>query len=62
MRFTSADAALIRAAASLAAHAPEQMRAAHMVPRLEELARRLAAPVGKPEPVETTARELPRAA
>lgn len=35
------DIALLRAAASLAAHAPERMRAAHLSTRLEELARRL---------------------
>jgi hypothetical protein len=42
--------ALIRAAASLAEHAPEKMRAAHMAPRLEELARRIAAGLPRPAP------------
>ena len=49
MKFTSADVALIRAAASLAAHTPEKMRAAHLAPRLEDLARRVAAEVPKEE-------------
>ncbi|HEX2092961.1 MAG TPA: hypothetical protein VHG28_11185 [Longimicrobiaceae bacterium] len=50
MELTSADVALIRAAASLAAHAPEKMRAAHMTPRLEALARRIAAGLPREEP------------
>ncbi len=49
MKLTSADVALVRAAASLAAHAPEKMRAAHMAPRLEALARRLAAELPREE-------------
>ncbi len=48
MSLSAADVALIRAAASLAEHAPEKMRAAHMAPRLEELARRIAAELPRP--------------
>jgi hypothetical protein len=43
----AADIALIRAAASLAAHAPERMHAAHLAPRLEALARRLSGEMEK---------------
>ena len=50
MSFTAADAALVRAAASLAAHAPEKMRAAHHAPRLEDLASRIAAGLPRPAP------------
>lgn len=50
MSFTAADAALVRAAASLAEHAPEKMRAAHLAPRLEELAQRIAAGLPRPAP------------
>lgn len=39
--WTRRDADLIRAAASLARHAPEYMRAAHMAPRLDALAERI---------------------
>lgn len=42
MRFSTEDVALVRAAASVAAHAPERMQAAHLAARLEELARRMA--------------------
>jgi hypothetical protein len=62
VRFTTADVALIRAAASLAAHAPGKMRAGHMAPRLEELARRLVVPDAAPERSESATRDLPRAA
>ncbi len=50
MSLTAADVALVRAAASLAGHAPEKMRAAHLAPRLEELALRIAAEVPRPAP------------
>ena len=50
MSLSAADVALIRAAASLAGHAPEKMRAAHLAPRLEELARRIAAGLPRPAP------------
>lgn len=66
MKLTSADVALVRAAASLAEHAPESMRAAHMAPRLESLALRIAAMVPRTPPAEdATVRPLsglPRAA
>lgn len=41
MKLDAFDIEIIRAAASLAAHAPERMVAAHLAPKLEELARRL---------------------
>ncbi len=50
MSLSAADVALIRAAASLATHAPEKMRAAHMAPRLEDLALRIAAELPRPAP------------
>lgn len=50
MSLSAADVALIRAAASLAEHAPEKMRAAHLAPRLEELALRIAAGLPRPAP------------
>ncbi|HEV2734370.1 MAG TPA: hypothetical protein VGV85_05995 [Longimicrobiaceae bacterium] len=50
MSLSAADVALIRAAASLAGHAPEKMRAAHLAPRLEELAQRIAAGLPRPAP------------
>jgi hypothetical protein len=49
-KLNASDVSLIRAAASLAAHAPERMRAAHLAGRLEELAGRLAPEVA-PAPV-----------
>lgn len=62
VRFTTADVALVQAAASLAAHAPGKMHAAHLAPRLEELARKLAARAARPEGWQSPARDLPRAA
>ncbi len=59
---TSADVALVRAAASLAAHAPERMRAAHLAPRLEELARRISAELPAREPAPQPEPALLRAA
>jgi hypothetical protein len=50
MSLSAADVALIRAAASLAEHAPEKMRAAHLAPRLESLALRIAAGLPRPAP------------
>jgi hypothetical protein len=50
MSLSAADVALIRAAASLAEHAPERMRAAHMAPRLQDLALRIAAELPRPAP------------
>lgn len=38
---TRADARLVRALASLASVQPDRARAAHLVPRAEELARRI---------------------
>ena len=46
------DIALVRAAASAAAHAPERMRAAHLAPRLESLAERLEAELASASPPE----------
>jgi hypothetical protein len=40
---SASDVAVIRAAASLAAHAPDRMHAAHLTARLEDVARRLEA-------------------
>jgi len=67
MSLSAADVALIRAAASLAEHAPEKMRAAHLAPRLESLALRIAAGLPRPapaveEPANSAAPELLRAA
>lgn len=57
------DVALIRAAASLAAHVPERMHAGHLAARLERLASRLALVAETAEPEGARApRELPRAA
>jgi|GEM_PF-3472640 len=50
VKLTYADIALIRAAASLAEHAPQKMRAAHLAPRLENLARRVAAGISPASP------------
>ena len=47
VKIYAADLALIRATASLAAHAPERMHAAHLAPRLEALARRLSREIEK---------------
>lgn len=47
--FSRADVALLEAAASLAAHAPEPMRAAHLTPRLHALACRIAARLPRDE-------------
>lgn len=60
MKLLRSDIETLRAAASLAAHAPEKMRAAHLAPRLEALARRLEAEVHE-EP-ETGVVPLQRAA
>jgi hypothetical protein len=49
------DIALVRAAASAAEHAPERMRAAHLAPRLEDLAERLEAELSSAPPVEPAA-------
>jgi hypothetical protein len=61
MKPTTAEIALVRAAASLAAHAPEKMRAAHMASRLEALAKRMQAEL-PPARDETPPLQLPRAA
>jgi hypothetical protein len=50
------DIALLRAAASAAEHAPERMRAAHLAPRLERLARRLEAELADTSPPPSTLR------
>jgi hypothetical protein len=42
------DIHLLRAAASVAEHAPARMRAAHLAPRLERLADRLQAELPEP--------------
>ncbi len=55
VKLTSSDVALIRAAASLAEHAPEKMRAAHLAPRLVNLALRIAAGISP----EATAGDAP---
>lgn len=63
MDLRASDIELIRAAASLAAHAPERMVAAHLASKLEDLARRLELALEKES--EGQARqvvELPRAA
>lgn len=57
MSLSAADVALIRAAASLAEHAPEKMRAAHLAPRLESLALRIAAELPRPAPAAGDAAE-----
>ncbi len=51
IKLSSSDIALLHAAASLAAHAPERMHASHLAPRLEALARRLKPHVVEDEPV-----------
>lgn len=43
--FTRADVHLLRALASLASVQPEERRAAHLVPRAEDLARRIEASI-----------------
>ncbi len=50
MSLSAADVTLIRAAASLAEHAPDKMRAAHLAQRLESLALRIAAGLPRPAP------------
>lgn len=45
MIFSNADLALLEAAASLATHAPEPMRAAHMAPALRALGGRIRAQI-----------------
>lgn len=69
MKLDAFDIEIIRAAASLAAHAPERMVAAHLAPKLEELARRLelelqlgGEPGGETGDRAPQAMELPRAA
>lgn len=47
MHLRASDIELIRAAASLAAHAPQRMVAAHLAPKLEELAGRLELVLGR---------------
>jgi hypothetical protein len=41
MKVSHEDARLVRAAASAMKHAPEHMRAGHLVDRLEEFAKRI---------------------
>ena len=53
-KLSRSDIALLRAAASLAANAPERMHAAHLAPRLESLANRLASEVKAEAPNEET--------
>lgn len=60
MKVCTSDIELIRAAASLAAHAPAWMVAAHLAPKLEELADRLEAGLGGE--AEGQPLDLPRAA
>lgn len=61
MKPTSAEIALIRAAASLAAHAPDKMRAAHLAARLEALAKQMQAELPRDQEEESSP-DLPRAA
>jgi hypothetical protein len=63
MDLRASDIELIRAAASLAAHSPEWMVAAHLAPKLEELARQLELGLGRgTEGQSRRDIELPRAA
>lgn len=65
MKLRTSDIELIRAAASLAAHAPQQMVATHLASKLEELARRLELALGgwgQYRGDEVSASELRRAA
>ena len=59
-KLSASDITLLRAAASLAAHAPDRMHATHLAPRLEALADRLEVHVAE-EPGEE-AIPLPHAA
>jgi hypothetical protein len=63
MDLRASDIELVRAAASLAAHAPERMVAAHLASKLEDLARRLELAFGRESEGEShRAIDLPRAA
>lgn len=63
MGLRASDIELVRAAASLAAHAPARMVAAHLASKLEELARRLERELGSESGGQASQDiELPRAA
>ena len=53
MTTTRADVRLLEALASLAAHSPERMRARHLAPQAERLARRLAESITPDDPAHT---------